>query len=407
MLCGDFMEYKDVLERFYDDIYKLFSKYHILSDKNSFDIFFNNIFDIYEKYKNSINDIDTHFVSSLYRNTIELNKEEYNHYIRCMKRYKIYKYKKDFIPRLLFKIFPKIYLFIYFYRRKVVKFFVEKSKFLQSYTGNKLLYSIESKKGLRYFPSNKLYLNYIEVVITTKCTLKCRKCANLIPMYKKPYNCDKQLLNQSLSNLFKVVDRIEVFKVLGGEAFCNNDLYSYLKMIHYDKVGEVHIVTNATVVPKDKKLINLLRDRKIVVEISNYGKYSYKLDELISILNSNNIKYLIYDLTKWYDYGDVVNYKKSESLLSRQFHSCNIKYKSLLNAKLYYCPRSSHGSDLKLIPEIKDEYVDLVNNDYKILKKKIRKLYKRKKYIEACKYCKFATDDCKTIKPAEQLGVEV
>lgn len=41
------------------------------------------------------------------------------------------------------------------------------------------------------FVRRKLYLPYLEVVVTTKCSLICRDCGNLMQYYSKPYDLDK------------------------------------------------------------------------------------------------------------------------------------------------------------------------------------------------------------------------
>ncbi len=44
--------------------------------------------------------------------------------------------------------------------------------------------------NLRIFNYKYGYYEYLEIPITTKCTLKCEKCANLIPYYKNPKDYD-------------------------------------------------------------------------------------------------------------------------------------------------------------------------------------------------------------------------
>ena len=45
-----------------------------------------------------------------------------------------------------------------------------------------------------YVTNNKLVLKSIDVQITEKCSLKCKDCSNLMQYYKKPVDCDYDLL---------------------------------------------------------------------------------------------------------------------------------------------------------------------------------------------------------------------
>ena len=243
----------------------------------------------------------------------------------------------------------------------------------------------------------------MELVITTKCTLNCKNCANLMPMYKKPYNVDKDIIIKSIKKIAACVDEVYIFRILGGEPFCNPELKNYLREMPENKFREIVIVTNGTLVPKDPELINIIREKNITVEISDYGKISYKKDELIEMLKKEKINYKINSAYRvWYDYGSLENKNKSKKSLKRQFSKCDIYCKSILNGALYYCPRHSHGIDLGKIKKNDDEYVDLLNNSDKENRKKIKELMLRNKYIEACNYCNYATRECKSIPAGEQ-----
>ena len=45
-----------------------------------------------------------------------------------------------------------------------------------------------------YFDTTKTYIRSIDIVITTKCSMKCESCANLMQYYDKATNTDIEIL---------------------------------------------------------------------------------------------------------------------------------------------------------------------------------------------------------------------
>ena len=72
----------------------------------------------------------------------------------------------------------------------------------------------------RIFNIHSGYLEYIEIPITTICTLKCKACSNLIPYYKKPCEINIDTLLESIDIFFKCINNIVYVRVLRGRTFC-------------------------------------------------------------------------------------------------------------------------------------------------------------------------------------------
>ena len=53
----------------------------------------------------------------------------------------------------------------------------------------------------------------MDVVITERCSLKCKDCANLMQYYEKPQNSDLEILFKSLDRMMECVDQIYEFRV--------------------------------------------------------------------------------------------------------------------------------------------------------------------------------------------------
>ena len=256
--------------------------------------------------------------------------------------------------------------------------------------------------------SGKVFnVKYTEIVLTTVCTLKCKGCSALMREYKNPYHTDLEKNIKSLERMLNSVDSIRLFRLLGGEPLCYPNLYEMLLFISkQNKIKHATIVTNGTLLIKDERTIELLKNKKFSVFISNYGDISNKKNELINQLKSNNIKYILSDEEKlWRDYGNLEYRNRNKKSLKKQFLNCKIMCNSIFEGKLHHCPRSTHGMNLNKIPVRKQDYVDLLDNNFttKQLRKELYKFfYKYVPYIEACNYCNGGTNEIKKIPAGMQ-----
>ena len=83
---------------------------------------------------------------------------------------------------------------------------------------------------------------------------------------------------------------------------------------------------------------------------------------------------------------------------------CNSDLVSLLHGKLYRCPFSANGVNLKAIPQNKKDEVDLTDDSIGLneLREQMKKLCFDKKYLTACSYCNGRDYDSVNIPSAVQ-----
>ena len=67
------------------------------------------------------------------------------------------------------------------------------------------------------YQNKLLNIKTLDLVLTERCTLKCKDCANLMQYYKKPKNTDGHSLLLSFNNFINVVDNLLEARILGGE----------------------------------------------------------------------------------------------------------------------------------------------------------------------------------------------
>lgn len=258
-------------------------------------------------------------------------------------------------------------------------------------------------RNLKIFNYKHGFYEYLEVPLTTKCSLRCKHCANLIPCYKNQEDYDIKKLIKSIRAFLECINNIVYIRVLGGEPFLSKNLYKFLQeLLKSDKIQRIEIVTNGTIIPTDKKLLKIMKKDKIIVCISQYPMIKY--EKLANYLKENGIQYRIDKMNFWMDYGNPYKRNKTKKELIKQYAICNSICKSLVNGQLHLCPRSSHGTDLGIIKNNQKDYLNLLDKNLSIQEKK-QKLNEllNKKYIIACDYCDYGTKKSKKIPVAEQL----
>lgn len=233
--------------------------------------------------------------------------------------------------------------------------------------------------------THDVYIKYIEVPITTKCSLNCKECSNLIQYYQSPYQIDANEIMNDINKLTKCVKGIWILRILGGEPLLHSDLAIILKNVcENKKIKNVQIVTNGTKTFSDEVLKVLQENKKVTVDISNYEEKSVKKDILIEQLKKNNIVFHTQsERIQWTKQGDVSFRGRSREQLELVYSQCTMDCISLLSGKLHLCPRSSHGMDLGIVEDCKKDYVNVRE---KIDKEDLFRLLNTKS-INACNYC--------------------
>ena len=244
-------------------------------------------------------------------------------------------------------------------------------------------------------------VKHIDVVITERCSMKCRDCANLMQFYHRPKNSDTNLLFKSLDRFMECVDQIYELRVIGGDPFMNKDMHKIInRLVRYKNVESIVIYTNARIIPKGENL-TCLKNEKVRLQITDYGSSAAttthadvrrKHDEIIKLLTSNNIKFVGDRVIKWDDIGRLKFIKETPAQIKNKFMNCcaNDLF-SLLHGILYKCPVSAHGTNLKAFSfDSNYDGVDLADEKISIkkLREKLKDFYHNNNYVTACTYCK-------------------
>ena len=235
---------------------------------------------------------------------------------------------------------------------------------------------------------NKLTVKHLDLVLTEKCSLKCKDCSNLMQYYAKPVDEDFEVLKKSLNNFLSSVDFVGEIRLIGGEPLLYKKIGDVMELIlKYNNYNKIYVYTNGTIVFKNNKM-NVFQNEKVLFRISDYGKVSKNVKPLEEELSRLNVNYLTERVTRWQDCAKIKLYDRPKTLNEFIYGNCCVnQYLTLLHGKLYLCPFQAHAENLDAIPVNESQRIDLSSVSQNSIKEKISKLYFETECLEACKYC--------------------
>lgn len=254
-------------------------------------------------------------------------------------------------------------------------------------------------------PPGSLHVPRLNVVVTTRCTLKCTHCSSLMAHYRKPSDFDVLKILTALDKILSCVDLIYHVEVLGGEPFLHKDFSRIARhLLDSGKVLHVDIVTNGTLVP-DAATLDSLKHERLSVVIDDYGPLSKALPFLSEALQRYGVNFRVNRHWAWANLGGFESRKRSEGALAELFAKCHFNScAELLDGTLYHCPRSSHGTKTGLVPEYRGDMIHILdmNTDLVATKERLRTFFYETTFLGACDHCDGNTGDSLKLMPAEQ-----
>lgn len=248
------------------------------------------------------------------------------------------------------------------------------------------------KRDLR---DNKYIISRIAVSVTNQCSLKCRDCNNLMPYCKEKFAIDVEEQIRDLEKLLYYVDGIINVEVIGGEPFVYRQLPKLLQYLcDMPKIKFIEVTSNGTILPSSE-VLELLKNPKICVLLSDYGKvnserahgtYQYLKQNQVCVQNLKN--------REWIQGGNLERRKKSRSQLKYEYFHCFARKdcRTLYKGKLYVCGRAPVLDELGLLTD-SSSFVDIrkMNANRTIGQKVLQKFFKND-YAESCAYCDCSSD---------------
>ena len=263
-----------------------------------------------------------------------------------------------------------------------------------------------------------LWFSFLALVVTERCSLRCQHCIHSAPYAKEYREIPVEEHMADCDALFHAVDRLGRLEVMGGEALLYRPLPKLLKHIgrHYrDRIEEYTITTNGTC-PLTSELVEICRDYRIQVEISDYrnmiapaqcAQVEYFLEEL----ERNKITYLLRPQDQWINFGyqDPGAQLKDMDQLRERYAKCKTSCHALYRNRVYVCASEIGGVSAGWCTERAEDVVFLkpsVEGEREILRNRLMALdlgCPSNGYVSWCSRCRgyLASD---RVPAAKQLG---
>jgi len=261
---------------------------------------------------------------------------------------------------------------------------------------------LKSQEG--YLNKDKLFARCVDLVITEKCSMKCKDCSNLMQYYLEPQTYDLGSVLNSIDYLFESVDEVHEMRVIGGEPMLNKDIHLIVdRLVSEKKVGRIVIYTNATIPLRDNQ-IQSFKDSKVMFLITDYSKLSRNISKLVAQLEDNDITFDRKPVDGWTDSAGIERHDREDGENQELFDYCCAKNNVTLMAghnKIYNCPFAANAYTLGAVPEDDKDFVDISSGDPNT-KEMVRDIIYREDFVRACDFCTGRSYNMPNITPAIQ-----
>ena len=246
-----------------------------------------------------------------------------------------------------------------------------------------------------YAQPERLTVQSVDLMVTEKCSMKCKDCSNLMQFYEKPEDAEVPAMCGMVDDLCAVMDEIYEVRVIGGEPFMHREVHRIVEHLNDEpKIKRVSIFTNATILPRDWKPFE---HQKVRFFITEYDQ-SRKLSEMISGLVERGIAYVSERANGWTDCSPLDKNNRGKAANEALWGKCCAKnLATLADGRLYRCPFSANAFKLGAVPDYKDDYLTLPAS-----RAEVKAFLREKKMIETCDHCAGRSYDAPEITPAIQ-----
>ena len=265
----------------------------------------------------------------------------------------------------------------------------------------------------------KVFMRSVDIVVTEKCSLKCKDCSNLMQFFENPINYREEDLKEAVDLLSEFADDIHEVRVIGGEPLMNKEWHKVVEnLTSKPNIQRVVIYTNGMIKPKPNQ-VESLKNEKVIFMITDYtgifgedapnkktenlAKFKNKVDQLEQLCKEEGIDYRRHPPENWTDCGRIENFNRTAEENKEVFRSCCCKNLiTLSEGEMHRCPFSAQITRLNVINEPSDYVVLSEGTPTDQMKKDLRSLLFEKDYIEACNYCPGRRLSDEQIVPAVQ-----
>ena len=287
------------------------------------------------------------------------------------------------------------------------------------YTYGEIVFSV-----FNWLLFHKIASQYVEIPITTFCSLNCKNCTAYTPYVEKHHHLPFDKIAEETDLYFNVIDYAGRFRVLGGEPFLYPELGRYLEYIgkkYRNRIGELCVVTNGTI-PIQSQWMSLIKQYDVTLFVSNYAQTGHRLaspekyKKLLHILDAENVRYYFPENQKWLDLGKPEKKALSDTELKDRFSDCRHYCRSIVQGNLFMCATWAFATIGGIYKDDWSRFVGEEILDLRVLKQKdpeerFAELFRfdiemstQNGYLDFCQYCQgFGSKNTHFVPVGEQM----
>ena len=250
-----------------------------------------------------------------------------------------------------------------------------------------------------YFSPQRLTVQSVDLMITEKCSMKCKDCSNLMQYYEHPENADLAQMYAMIDGLCEKMDEIYEFRVIGGEPFMHKDLHTVVEYVRKKpNVLKVSIFTNGTILPREHQWA-AFEHSKVRLFITDYDALSRNIKPLVAELERRGIAFVSEKANNWTNCATLYKHDRTVAENEALFAQCCAKnLATLADGRLYRCPFAANAAKLRAVPDYQEDYLVVTDAS----RDQIRHFLREKNYIDTCDHCNGRSYGDKVITPGIQ-----
>lgn len=277
------------------------------------------------------------------------------------------------------------------------------------FTEEFLMESLEQYNGVAYQifgNQSSRIIQRLNLMPTTKCSLKCKDCLAYAPLWLSKCDYDKSQIINLVKKPISLGYEIDIVSIQGGEPLLHPEFSDIVSSIcDFDRVAQVKIITNGTLSIRSDLLTVLIKNKnKVFVRISNYGGISRKTGELKQLLSENEILFAEFIAKNWFENSAIRDLKLPDDKIAEGYLGCpnsrNTGGIFAVGDRYYPC------ATINVLDKMGYEYdeSEFVLYDDPNFATKFEELQKRDIFFKSCRYCqKTFKENYISVPVADQL----
>lgn len=236
--------------------------------------------------------------------------------------------------------------------------------------------------------------NRLRVMVTSKCSLRCKECSAFAPYVPAAKNDDWENIISDITTVLDALGKVEEIEFLGGEPLLHPDLDKIIgALAEESRIKLLTIVTNGTIIPAPPLVQALKNDPRTMLRVSNYGEISFRIPEIEILLKDSGIAHEIIDYKTWYKASEIGLYNETDEEIRRKFDYC-MQGCGIISwaGKLFLCGSLPFLLEAGAFPPSSDNFCYLRDKNLprEQLLKMTREYIERSntnRFLDACRYC--------------------